>query len=325
MSRVLVTGASGFLGRALLSSMAVTHHTLIAAFRKKEPAINHNFQTVLVGDLSKSTDWSSALNGVDVIIHTAARVHIMNDIAKDSLAMYRKVNFEGTMALANQAIIAGVKRFIFISSIKVNGEETSIDKPFKPDNISQPVDPYGISKAETEQALLELAEINDFEVVIIRPVLVYGPGVKANFLNMMSWLNRGIPLPFGSVKNKRSFLALENLVSFIVHCVNYKKTPKAANQVFLVSDGEDISTTELLKKTAKALGKRAWLFPVPVYLMKMAAKIVGKVDMANRLFGSLQVDSSKTSELLGWYPVITMDEQLKKTADAFLEAERFKK
>ena len=211
-----------------------------------------------------------------------------------------------------------MKRFIFISSIKVNGEMTLVDLPFKPNDNYIPTDPYGLSKYEAEQGLLTIAEETGMEVVIIRPPLIYGPNVKANFASMMKWVNKSIPLPFGAIHNKRSLVALDNLVSFIIHCADYKKTPQAANQVFLISDGEDVSTTELLQKVAKAFGKKALLLAVPVSLMTLSAKLLGKGDVANRLFGSLQVDSSEARELLGWEPVITMDEQLNKTADAYL-------
>ncbi|MFK5854538.1 MAG: SDR family oxidoreductase [Bacteroidota bacterium] len=326
MSYVLVTGANGFLGRALIEQLSKDErYKSVAVVRNNSISRIKGVPTSIVGGLSCNTDWGKVLVDIDVVIHTAARVHVMNDRSTDPLTEFRKVNFEGTMALAQQAVRAGVRRFIFISSIKVNGEETELAKPFTVDNRPAPLDSYGVSKAETEQALLELAGNTDLEVVIIRPVLVYGPGVKANFYNMMSWLNRGIPLPFGSIKNKRSLIALENLVSFIIYCVDYTNTPKAANQVFLISDGEDISTTDLLKKTANALGNKVFLIPVPVLLMTFVAKILGKGDVANRLFGSLQVDSSKARELLDWSPVITMEEQLKKTADAFLEGKVSKK
>jgi nucleoside-diphosphate-sugar epimerase len=249
------------------------------------------------------------------VIHTAARVHIMDDSAADPLTEFRKVNTAGTLNLARQAADAGVKRFIFISSIKVNGEMTLVDQPFKPNDNYIPTDPYGLSKYEAEQGLLTIAKETGMEVVIIRPPLVYGPEVKANFSSMMKWINRGVPLPFGYINNQRSLVALDNLVDFIIHCIDH---PKAVNEVFLISDGEDVSTSILLRKVAKAFGKKPKLIPVPVWLMTLAAKLIGKGDVATRLFGSLQVDSSKARELLGWKPVITMDEQLKKTAEAYL-------
>ncbi len=225
---------------------------------------------------------------------------------------FRIVNVEGTLNLARQASNTGVKRFVFISSLKVNGENTQLGHAFSPNDNFVPKDPYALSKYEAEHGLLALAEETGMEVVIIRPPLVYGPHVKANFASMIKWVNRGVPFPFGMINNKRSLIALDNLVSFIIYCIDH---PKASNEVFLVSDGEDVSTTELLQKIAKAFGKRSLLIPVPVWLMSFVAKLVGKADMANRLFGSLQVDSSKARELLGWVPEITMDKQLKKIAD----------
>jgi len=253
---------------------------------------------------------------IDVVVHLAARVHIMNDDSSDPLAEFRKVNTDGTLNLARQAAESGVKRFIYLSSIKVNGEITETGQSFVPDDTFVPDDPYGLSKYEAEQGLLALAKETNMEVVIIRPPLVYGPGVKANFHSMMRWIYKGVPLPFGAVYNQRSLVALDNLVSFIIHCIDH---PKAANGVFLISDGEDVSTTELLQKVAKAFDKKAILLPVPVSLMKFVSKLLGKADVANRLFGSLQVDSSKARDLLGWKPVITMDGQLKKTAEVYLQ------
>ena len=224
------------------------------------------------------------------------------------------------LKLAIQTVEAGVKRFIFISSIKVNGEMTLQGHPFNSDDVFIPRDPYGLSKYEAEQGLLALARETNMEVVIIRPPLVYGPNVKANFSSMMKWVYKGIPLPLGAINNRRSFVALDNLVSFIIHCINH---PEAASEIFLISDNEDVSTSELLRKVAKAFGQKSRLVPVPVWLMTISAQLIGKGDVANRLFGSLQVDSSKARDLLGWEPVITMDEQLKKTADAFLDKSRF--
>ncbi len=314
--RLLLTGATGFLGAAIEKRLVNdANHRLMLAVRRAASKSLLNTKSVLVGDLSANTDWSSALSDIDVVIHTAARVHVMNDKAGDPLEEFRKVNFEGTMALAHQAVQAGVKRFIFISSIKVNGEETLPGKPFTAADMPNSEDPYGVSKAETEEALLQLAASTGLEVVIIRPPLVYGPGVKANFYSMIKWVDKGVPLPFGAVNNKRSLVALDNLVSFIVCCISH---PKAANEIFLISDREDVSTTELLKKVAKSLEKKSLLIPVPVSLMTLFSRLLGKGNVANRLFSSLQVDSSKAYELLGWSPVISMDEQLKKTAVAYL-------
>lgn len=256
------------------------------------------------------------MKGVDVVIHCAARVHVMHDQAVDPLIEFRKVNLAGTLNLARQAAAAGVQRFVFISSIKVNGEGTAPGMPYHADDAVTPLDAYGISKHEAEQGLLALAAETGMEVVIIRPVLVYGPGVKANFLNMMSWLYKGIPLPFGAIYNKRSLVALDNLVDLIVTCIDH---PAAANQVFLVSDGDDLSTTDLLRRMGRALGKPARLIPIPSKWLEFGARLLGKQALAQRLCGSLQVDISKTRELLGWTPPVSVDEGLRKTAEYFLE------
>ncbi len=309
---VMITGATGFIGRNLIERCQSKGYDVRACARTQSSNIPQNIDLHLIGNILNNTKWSDVVRGIDVVIHTAARVHIMGESAANTLTEFRSVNTAGTLNLARQAVKAGVKRFIFISSIKVKGEETQPSQPFKEDDSSIPTDPYGLSKYEAEQGLLKLAQETDMEVVIIRPPLVYGPGVKANFSTMMKWINKGIPLPFGSIDNKRSLVALDNLVSFIIRCIDH---PKATNEIFLISDGEDVSTTELLQKVAKAFGKKAFLVPVPIWIMCFFAKLLGKEDVANRLFGSLQVDSSKARELLDWRPVITMDEQLKKIAD----------
>jgi nucleoside-diphosphate-sugar epimerase len=310
--KILVTGATGFVGSEVAKQLLAKDLDVIATVRSDNSALPEGVQRFVAGDFAEPINWASALPDVDVIIHTAARVHIMDDSVVDPLTEFRKVNVDGTLNLARQAVEAGVKRFIFISSIKVNGEMTLVDQPFKPNDNYKPTDPYGLSKYEAEQGLLAIAEEAGMEVVIIRPPLVYGPNVKANFSAMMKWINRGVPLPFGAIDNQRSLVALENLVSFIIHCIDH---PQAANEVFLISDGEDVSTTTLLRKVAFAFGKKPNLIPVPVGLMTFVAKLVGKGDIANRLFGSLQVDSSKARDLLGWQPVVTMDEQLAKMVE----------
>ncbi len=309
-STLLVTGATGFVGKRLITILLSQGEHVVTAVRNQFSSVPHDIEKVVVGDLSPTTDWMQALKMKDVVIHCAARAHIMNDSVADPLTEFRRVNVEGTLNLASQAAQAGVKRFIFISSIKVNGEQIATGHPFKPDDKFIPVDPYGRSKYEAEQGLLALAKKTNMEVVIIRPPLVYGPGVKANFASMIKWVYKGVPLPFGAIHNQRSLVALDNLVSFIIHCIDH---PKATNEIFLISDGEDVSTTELIQKLAKAFGKKPFLIPVPVGLMSFAASLLGKRAVADRLFGSLQVDSSKARELLGWKPVITMDEELQKT------------
>ncbi|SFA70072.1 Nucleoside-diphosphate-sugar epimerase [Pseudomonas sp. NFIX10] len=240
----------------------------------------------------------------------------MNETAGDALAEFRKVNVEGTVKLAEYAAASGVRRFIFISSIKVNGEITLPGRPFKADDHPNPQDSYGVSKCEAEEALKQLGHDTGMEVVIIRPPLVYGPGVKANFLSMLGWLNKGMPLPLGAIRNQRSFVAIDNLVDLIVTCIDH---PAAANQIFLVSDGDDLSTTQLLRRLSKALGKSARLLPIPEWLLKVVATALGKQAIAQRICGSLQVDINKNRELLGWTPPINIEKAMSQTAGHYLE------
>jgi nucleoside-diphosphate-sugar epimerase len=250
---------------------------------------------------------------VDIVVHCAARVHILNDQTADPLAEFRQVNVDGTLTLARQAAQAGVRRFVFLSSIKVNGEQSGDGLAFNADQRPAPSDPYGISKYEAEVGLRALARETGMEVVIIRPPLVYGPGVKANFLAMMRWLRRGVPLPLGGVtENRRSFVFLDNLVDLIVTCIDH---PAAANQTFLVSDDEDLSTAALLRRMAAALGRPARLIPMPAGLITLVAKLIGRPGIAQRLCGSLQVDIGKTKTLLCWSPPVSVDEGLRITAE----------
>jgi nucleoside-diphosphate-sugar epimerase len=313
---LLVTGATGFVGNALLSTLASDEsHLLRACVRREGTPLPANIEAVTIPDLTAETDWRAALENIDAVVHAAARVHVMDDTSADPLAEFRRVNVDGTLRLARQAAAAGVRRFVFISSIKVNGEGTSPGHPYTADDIPQPQDPYGVSKYEAEQALLSVANETGMEVVVIRPVLVYGPGVKANFQSMMRWLDKGVPLPLGGINaNRRSMVALDNLVDLIVTCLQH---PAAANQIFLVSDGEDLSTTGLLQRTARALQKPALLLPVPAWMLSAAARLLGREHVAQRLCGSLQVDIGKTSSLLGWHPPIKMDAALRATAKAF--------
>jgi nucleoside-diphosphate-sugar epimerase len=323
---LVITGATGFLGKYFTDYILSEHYVIKAFVRQPSLELPFSVKQVVVGDLARlALDHPSgflreAFNGVDVVVHAAARVHVMSDDASNPLAEFRKVNRDATLVLARLAAESGIKRFVFLSSIKVNGEMTRLGHLFTPDDVHVPDEPYGLSKYEAEQGLLALAQETGMEVVIIRPPLVYGPGVKANFASMMKWMGKPVLLPFGAIHNQRSLVALDNLVSFISLCADREKSPLAVNQVFLISDGEDVSTTQLLRKVRQALhlqspsGIKAWLVPVPVSIMTFFAKLLGKGDMANRLFGSLQVDSSKTRDLLGWEPVITMDEQLAKMA-----------
>jgi len=317
--KVLVTGASGFVGRALCDELLGCGHAVGAALRSRAPESWQGIDTFVVGSIDATTDWRAAMDGRDVVVHLAARVHVMHDDATDPLAEFSAVNTEGTLNLAKQAAASGIRRFVFISSIKVNGEYTKCGAPFFADDVPAPIDAYGISKYKAEFGLQRLAEKTGMEVVIIRSPLVYGPGVKANFLSMMSWLKRGVPLPFGAVHNLRSLVALDNLVDLIAACLEH---PAAANQVFLVSDGEDLSTKELLQRMGMALGLRTWLIPVPAFLLEACALLLGKRAFAQRLLGSLQVDISKTRTLLGWTPPMSVDEGLKKTAEYWLATHR---
>ncbi|MNM64497.1 GDP-6-deoxy-D-mannose reductase [compost metagenome] len=316
---VFLTGATGFVGGATLRCLIARNYTVIAALRNGSQLLQSKVSTIHVDSIDGATSWKNGLTGVDVVIHAAARVHVMNDTETDPLAAFRRVNVEGTVNLARQAASAGVRRFVFISSIKVNGESTDLGIRYSPEDTPAPADPYGISKMEAEERLRELAVETGMEVVIIRPVLVYGPGVKANFQSMMRWLDKGIPLPFGAIHNSRSLVALDNLVDLIVTCISH---PAAANQTFLVSDGEDLSTTQLLRKIALALGRTARLVPIPASVLRGVATLLGRKALSNRLCGSLQVDISKTRSLLGWTPPVSADDALKATAQHFQESKQ---
>lgn len=317
---ILVTGANGYVGSALLERLlvegmpvraAVRTPATLSVLRAKYP----QGDVAAVGTVDSATDWSEALAGVEVVVHLAARVHVMRDEVADPLTEFRAVNVEGALNLARQAAKAGVRRFIYLSSIKVNGEGTLPGQFFTEQDIPLPLDPYGISKYEAEEGLRKIAQQANMELVIIRPPLVYGPGVKANFLNMMRWLHKGMPLPFAAIHNYRSLLALDNLVDFIVTCFDH---PAAANQIFLVADGEDLSTTDLLRRTAAALNVPARLFPVPQNLLEVGFKVAGKSDLARRLCGSLRLDTTKARTVLGWYPPVSVNEGLYRMAAHFL-------
>ena len=303
---ILVTGANGFIGSALVERLKSDGVKVRAAVRAPGAGVPKADETVSVGEIDGDTEWGGALKGIEGIVHTAARVHVMKDTS--ALAdLYKRVNSDATLKLARQAASAGVKRFVFLSSIKVNGEKTSPGAPFSALSTPAPVDPYGVSKLEAERGLFAIAHSTGMEVVVVRPVLVYGPGVKGNFLRMVNWVDKGIPLPLGSIRNRRSMIALDNLVDVLVLTL---KHPGARNHVFMVSDGDDLSTTDLLRRTAGALGKRSLVFPFPQGVLVLAGRLIGRGDMATRLFGSLQVDIAKTRDLLGWNPRVTVDEAL---------------
>lgn len=265
------------------------------------------YKQFLVESLTSKTDWSAALADQKIVIHAAARAHIMQKEAADPLAEYRKINVEGTLNLARQAATANVKRFVFISSIKVNGEQTPLDKPFTAKDKPAPKDAYGISKYEAELGLQAISKDTGMEVVIIRPTLIYGPAAKGNFASLIKLIAKNIPLPLGAVHNKRSLVALDNLIDLIIRCIHH---PAAANQVFLAADGEDISTSDLLRGVAKAMGRSPFLLPMPAALLQLAANVLGKKAVAQRLLGSLQVDITKTCELLDWQPPLSIEQGL---------------
>lgn len=314
---ILVTGANGFVGSALIERLVTEGRSVKAASRGGRGNFPEQVVDLCIGDLGAMQDWGQALVGVEVVVHSAARVHVMRDRAAKPLEAFRRVNVDGTLNLARQAAASGVRRFVYISSAKVNGEVTSgqsigrglnervgffteVDEP-------KPVDAYGLSKLEAEQGLRQIAAETGMDVVIIRPPLVYGPGVRANFAALLKAVRLGYPLPFGAIDNKRSLVALGNLVDFIVTCIAH---PSAANQVFLVSDGEDVSTPELIRRIAERMGRPARLFPLPVWILHFGARLIGRADMAQRVCSSLRLDISKARRLLGWSPPFGLDEGL---------------
>src|SRR5690606_13207657 len=316
--KILVTGGSGFIGRSVCEQMGSGAFEIVPVVRspdKAAPGSNY----IVVPDIGPGTAWREHLGEADLVIHTAARVHAMDDTATDHLDAYRHINVAGTLNLAQQAAEAGVKRFIFLSSIKVNGDNTSPGRPFRVDDRPNPGDDYARSKHEAEVGLQQLAEASGMEVVIIRPPLVYGPGVKANFLAMMRWVHKGRPVPFRKLENRRSLVALDNLVDLIKTCC---VSPAAANRVLLVSDGEDVSTTELLRRIGAAVQRPARFLPLPPALAGTAAAFAGRQGQVERLLGSLQVDISETRRLLGWSPVVGMEAALRETARHYLDSLR---
>jgi len=309
MKKILLTGANGLVGKAILSSYDESRFSYIAAVRKpvavdQLPSCN---KVITIEALDSHQDWQQALIGIDVVVHTAARVHVMDDHAENPIESYRKVNVEGTLNLAKQSAENGVKRFIFLSSIKVNGEYTNKGEVFFADDLPNPQDPYSVSKLEAEQGLKKIAKNTGLEVVIIRPPLVYGPGVKANFALMMKLVEKKFPLPLGAVCNKRSMVGIDNLIDLIESCIDH---PAAAGQIFLAGDGDDLSTTELLKRLAVGANKKSYLIPVPPFILYACARLIGKADIARRVLGSLQVDISKTRKVLNWIPPVSVNEGL---------------
>lgn len=308
-SRILVTGAYGFVGRALCEQLA--RHSIDYRATVRHKCGEGEWQ---IGDINAETDWSSALEDCDTVIHLAARVHVMDDRAADPLAAFRAINVAATENLARQAARLGVRRFVFVSSIKVNGESTE-DVPFRASDVPAPLDAYGQSKLEAEQALHTISAETGLAVVVVRPPLVYGPGVGANFQRLMQLVKAGVPLPLGAVRNRRSLVALDNLVDLLMVCTRH---PAAVGRTFLVSDDHDVATSELIRMLAAAMGKRARLLPVPARLLAAGAGVLGKSAAADRVLGSLQVDIEQTRAILGWKPVVSMEGAIDATVAHFL-------
>jgi len=313
--RVLVTGASGFVGRALTHALQISGYNVLGAVRQLQGRVGADsidtkkLAFKAVGNISNQTKWTPVLQGVDTIVHCAARVHMMREQASDPMAAFRGVNVAGTLHLAEHAAAAGVQRFVFLSSIGVNGVQSAPGKSFSETDKPSPHNAYALSKWEAEQGLLRIANETGLKVVIIRSPLVYGFGAPGNFAALTRAVQRGWPLPLGAVHNQRSLVALDNLVDFIVTCITH---PQAANQTFLVSDGQDLSTTELVRGMARAAGVPARLLPVPVWALKAGALLLGKGDAVQRLCGNLQVDISKARSLLGWLPPVSVEEGLRR-------------
>lgn len=298
---ILVTGANGFVGTALVARLVAEGMAVRAGVRRDWAAPPVGVHDIINATLTPDFDWRAALTDVDVVVHVAARVHVMRETAHDALAEFRRVNVEGTVNLVQQAAAAGVRRFVFLSSVKVNGEATDAGQVFGEDDPPAPQDAYGISKMEAEAGLRAAA--GEMEWVVIRPPLVYGPGVKANFAALVSAVRRGWPLPLGAIRNRRSLVGLDNLVDLITVCVN---SPLAANQVYLVSDGDDLSTPDLIRGLAHASQVAARLIPIPVWLLRALAFVIGKGAVSQRLTGNLQVDISRARTQLGWSPPVSV-------------------
>lgn len=309
MSKFLVTGANGFVGGSLCAELLRQEYAVRAAVRSADLRMD-DCERVIVGSINSETDWSAALCGVDVVIHLAARVHVVNDTAADLLAEFFRVNLYGTENLARQAARAGVKRLVYVSSIKVNGERTTL--PFTESDEPNPQDPYGVSKCEAEQILHHVAAETGLQIVIVRPPLVYGAGAKGNFAQMVKVLRSGIPLPLASVRNLRSLIYVGNFVDALIVCATH---PAATGQTYLVSDGEDISTPDLLRRLGAAMGHPARLLPCPVALLQFGGRLLGKSEQVERLLGALRVDSRKICRELHWSPPYSLQQGLCATVE----------
>lgn len=312
---VLVTGANGFIGQALCDILAASGRRVRKAVRRAIPGLS---DAVAVGDIGPDTDWRTALEGVNSVVHLAARTHVLRETATDPLAEYRKTNVSGTERLARSAAACGVRRFVFLSSVKVNGERTTA-RPYGEGDTPLPEDAYGISKWEAEQALFRIAAGTGLEGVVLRPPLVYGPGVKGNFLRLMNLVACGVPLPLGAVANRRSLISTGNLAGAIIQALD---APQAAGRTYLVSDGEDVSTPDLVRGLARALGVKPRLLSFPLAALGLAATLAGKRAELARLTGSLQVDSSRIRSELGWRPSFALAQGLDQTARWYLDRAR---
>ncbi len=307
--KILVTGANGFVGEVLCRKLVERGFEAKGAVRSAHIPLAPGVEKIVAGSIDSSTDWSSALKGIDCVIHLAARVHVMKEESPDPLAEFRRVNAEGTRRLALAAAERGVKRLVYVSSIKVNGEATK-GEPCSEQVAPNPQDPYALSKWEAEQSLLEISRETGLEIVILRPPLVYGPGVGGNFIRMLEWIKKGIPLPLGSVKNRRSMIHVENLADALILCSTH---PDAKNETFLVSDSECISTPDLIRMLSEKMGREARIFPFPVPLLHVLGRLTGKSAEIERLTGSLEIDSSKIRQKLGWKPPHSILDGLKDT------------
>ena len=317
--RVLVTGATGFVGRCLVPDLFVAGYGVRASVRA--PATVkwlNNVDTVAIAGINGQTDWCMGLDGVDTVVHLAARVHVMHDSAADPLAAFRAVNVAGTARLARAAAQVGVRRFVFLSSIKVNGEETN-SAPYNEAMPVNPQDAYAVSKWEAEQALHAVSAETGMQVVILRSPLVYGPGVGGNFLRLLKLIERGVPLPLASINNRRSMIYIGNLADALIACATH---PAAAGNTYLVSDGEDVSTPQLIGGLARLMGSSARLWPFPSTLLRSAGRLTGKAAEVERLIGSLQVDSSRIRNELDWIPPFAVDQGLAETVRWFVNQGR---
>jgi nucleoside-diphosphate-sugar epimerase len=315
MQKVLVTGANGFIGLALCDKLCAGGRHVRGAVRSLQKAsdLRKKISPVIIKSIGPNTDWSEALTGIDTVVHLAARAHVLEEVTAEPLAAFREVNLKGTARLAGMAARSGVKRFVYMSSVKACGENRN--SPYSGKDEPAPQSPYGISKWEAEQTLHAIADKTGLEVVVIRPPLVYGPGIKANFLSLFKIIERGVPLPFAGVKNRRSLIYIGNLIEAVITCILH---PKASNQTYFVSDGVDLSTPELIRKIALAMGRPARLFCFPLFLLEAAGKITGKSGQIDRLTGSLTVDNGKIQRELGWKANYTIDQGLSETAQWFL-------